>query len=294
MSQISKYLFLGALILPLFFSCSSGSDGKEIDDEVLDPNSSLNTAFDGKIFSIPSPMQTSLLLKSLSIPFNESLMNPTDGLERYSSEYQQALNLGVYSTDLGYSALYEQNSTCLRYLASVQKLTEKLGLDAAFNKDFMIRFEKNLTNQDSMLVIVSDAFKKADYFLKNSDRKSTSALILAGGWIESIYIASELNIQKPSGKIVERIGEQQLTLASVIDILSEYNEHELNNNLIQELKDLQFYFEKIEFKYTYREPITDEENKITTLTHDLEIKIDTDILNQISMKIRTIREQIIS
>tara|TARA_R110000737_G_scaffold161270_1_gene189150 strand:+ start:29365 stop:30249 length:885 start_codon:yes stop_codon:yes gene_type:complete len=294
MNKLFNYLILGVFIIPLLLSCSGESGGKEIDDDVLDPNSSLNTAFDGKIFSIPSPIQTSLLIKSLDLPFNSSLMSPVDDLESFTTEYQQSLNLGILGTDLGYASLYNQNSYSVRYLAAVQKITEKLGLGAAFDKQFLIRFEKNLANQDSMLIVVSDAFKKSDYFLKNSDRKATSALILTGGWIESMYLASELNIQKPSVKIVERIGEQQLTLTSIIEILSEYNTGKMNDGLIQDLKDLQFYFDKIEFKYTYVEPKTDEANKTTTLLHSLEIKIDTDILNQISMKIRSIREKIIA
>lgn len=294
MNKVNSYFFSSVFIVSLMISCSGDNGIKEVDDDVLDPNSSLNTAFDGKIFSIPSPMQTSIMIKGLDIPFNSSLLNTVDQMESYSTEYQQSLNLGVYGTDLGYASLYNQNSYSIRYLAAVQKMTEKLGLDAAFDKEFLVRFEKNLSNQDSMLIIVSDAFKKSDYFLKNSDRKMTSALILTGGWIESMYLASELNIQKPSVKIVERIGEQQLTLNSIIEILTEYNDNNVNDGLIQDLNDLQFYFEKIEFKYTYKEPSTNAETKTTTLMHDLKIKIDTDILNQISMKIRSIREKIIA
>lgn len=294
MNKLNNYLVAGTFLVLLLFSCNGESRGKEIGDDILDPNSSLNTSFDGKIFSIPSPIQTSLLIKGLNIPFNSTLLSPVGDLESYSTEYQQALNLGILGTDLGYASLYNQNSYSVRYLAAVQKITEKLGLDAAFDKQFLIRFEKNLSNQDSMLIVVSDAFKKSDYFLKNSDRKVTSALILTGGWIESMYLASELNIQKPSVKVVERIGEQQLTLSSIIEILTEYNKNKMNEGLIQDLKDLQFYFEKIEFKYTYKEPTTAEASKTTTLNHSLVIKIDTDILNQISMKIRSIREKIIA
>jgi hypothetical protein len=65
----------------------------------------------------------------------------------------------------------------------------------------MSRFEKNSENQDSMVVIVSDAFRKADYFLKNAKRKSTSSLILAGGWIESMHFACKMSAQSNNSKI---------------------------------------------------------------------------------------------
>jgi len=294
MYKVYSYFLLIVFVLPLLVSCSGDTSTKEVDEEVLDQNSVLNTAFDGEIFSIPSPIQTSILLKGLEVPFNSGVLNTVDYLDSYTTEYKQSLNLGVYETDLGYSILYNQNSYSIRYLAAVQKMTDKLRLDAIFDKEFIIQFKKNLSNQDSMLVVLSDAFKKSDYFLKNSNRKVTSALILTGGWIESMYLASELNIQKPSVEIVERIGEQQLTLASIIEALTKYNSNKVNDILIRDLKDLQFYFEKIEFKYTYKEPKTNVATKTTTLKHDLEIKIDTDILNQINMKIRSIRETIIA
>jgi len=52
------------LMLISISSCgeSKSGDKQKIDEENLDPNNSLNTNFDGKIFSIPSPVQTALLI----------------------------------------------------------------------------------------------------------------------------------------------------------------------------------------------------------------------------------------
>jgi len=157
----------------------------------------------------------------------------------------------------------------------------------------MSRFEKNADKQDSMMVIVADAFRKADNFLKNSNRKTTSSLILTGGWIESLYFACELNREKRNEKIVERIGEQQQTLNTIIDILTEYNKSGGNDGLIGDLKDLKFYFDKVTINYEYVKPKTDEKNKITVLQHKMTVKINTDIMNQITLKVNEIRGSII-
>jgi hypothetical protein len=292
MSKKVNYILPSAIVLGLLFSCGDSNTGKEIDEDLKDPNKTLITNFDNKVFSIPSPIQTSMLIKQLDLPFYPSVLNSVDKVSSYSTKASQSLNLGVYGTDLGYVSLYNENTYSIKYLAAVQKLTEKLGLTGAFDKKFLSRFDGQLSNQDTLMSLVSDAFKKADMFLKNANRKSDAALILAGGWIESMYLSSEINIQKSNPRIIERIGEQQWTLVSIIDLLSEYNEAGVNDDLIRDLKDLQFYFDKIEFKYTYNEPTTDVEKKTTMLNHKLEIKIDTDILNQISMKIRSIREKI--
>ncbi len=292
MCKIVYYFLPSAFILGVLLSCGDGNGGKEMDEDLRDPSQTLITNFDNKVFSIPSPVQTSMLLKQLDLPFYGNILNPVTKVSSYSSKSSQALNLGVFGTDLGYASLYNQNSYSIKYLGAVQKLTEKIGLTAAFDKEFLKRFESSLSSEDTLMLIVSEAFKRADLFLKNSNRKSDAALILAGGWIESMYLSSEINIQKSTPRIVERIGEQQWTLNSIIELLSEYNDNSVNDDLISDLKDLQFYFDKIEFKYTYNEPTTDAENKTTMLNHKLEIKIDTDILNQISMKIRSIRQKI--
>jgi hypothetical protein len=294
-----KITFSTALIIVLssflIASCEEGNeiDKQVIDKEVLDPNASLNTNFDGKIFSIPSPVQTALLIKQANLSFDQDLLNPIENSERYSSEYKQALNLGIYGTDLGYSSLYEQKNISLKYLSVIEKLTNELGLEDAFDKQFMARFERNTSDQDSMMVIVTDAFRKADNFLKNSNRKPTSSLILTGGWIESLYFACELNKQKANEKIIERICEQQQTLNTIIEILTEYNKGGQNKNLISDLKDLKFYFDKVSIEYEYAEPKTDKKLKTTTLQHTIIVKVNTDILNQITLKVQSIRESII-
>ncbi|MEY3237067.1 MAG: hypothetical protein RI883_1168 [Bacteroidota bacterium] len=284
-----------SLSLLIVTSCgdSKTDEQEQIDKEILDPNKSLNTNFDGKIFSIPSPVQTAMLIKQANLPFSQELLNPIANSSKYSTEYLQALNLGIYGTDLGYASLYEQKSVSLKYLSVVEKMTSELGLEGAFDKRFMSRFESNSDNQDSMMVIVADAFKKADNFLKNSNRKPTSSLILTGGWIESLYFACELNAKKSNTKIIERIGEQQQTLNTIIEILTEYNKAGSNDDLIGNLKGLKVLFDKVVIDYQFIEPKTDEKSKTTTLQHNITVKISPDVLKEITSKVKTIRENII-
>ena len=278
----------------MFSSCGDPETQEKntIDEEVFDPNSSLNTIFDGKIFSIPSPVQTAYLIKSLDVDFDATLLNDNSNVGDYITEYQQALNLGIYGTDLGYSALYEEKNISMKYLNSVEKLTAELGLDAAFDTSFLKRFEENSGDSDSMILLMSDAFKKSDNFLKHANRKSTSALILAGGWIESVYFACELNAKKQRPDIERRIAEQKQSLNSIIDILTEYNKGGSNDTLIADLSDLRISFDKIIMNYEYAAPETDEEENKTTFHHTLALDFDQEILNEIKTKLSNIRSNI--
>jgi hypothetical protein len=289
-------VYSATLLVFLFSSLSSCGDGSEkesIDKEAIDPAASLNTNFDGKIFSIPSPVQTAMLIKELNLPFDQNILNPTENSKNYSTEFKQALNLGIYGTDLGYCSLYEQKNSALKYLSAVEKLTRQLGLEGAFDKSFMSRFEKNSDNQDSMVVITADAYRKADYFLKNAKRKSTSSLILAGGWIESMHFACKMSTASKNVKIKERIGEQQQTLTTMIEILEEYNKSKQNDELITSLKDLKTEFDKIKVNYTYVAPKTDAKNKVTTLQHDISVEISDDVMSAINTKVNNLRESVI-
>jgi hypothetical protein len=286
---------LALFVSILLVACNSGesnSNQDEIDEEVLDPSSSLNTNFDGKIFSIPSPVQTSMLIKDLKLPFTESLLNPHENASKYSTEAKRALNLGIYGTDLGYVNIYNQHAISLKYLSAVEKLTQELKLESAFDKDFMNRFEKNNTNQDSMVKIVGDAFRKADNFLKSNDRKNTSILILTGGWIESLYLACELNKISSNQQIIDRIGEQQETLNTIIEILELYNKNGVNDEIMKSVVELKSSFDKVIIEYDYVAPKTDAAKKMTTLQHKTHVKIGSDVLNMITMKINSIRTKI--
>ncbi len=296
MKKVSiHYLFIASLTLLSFSSCTEDEPIEQnvIEEAVLDPNNSINTVFDGKIFSIPSPVQTAYLIKGLNLSFDESLGNSPENVNNYVSEHQQALNLGIYSTDLGYSALYSQKNITLNYLSSLQILTNELGLDAAFTDDFLKEFEQNTDNDKIMIQLMSDAFKAADNFLKSANRKPASALILTGGWIESMYIACELNAKNPSEEIRKRIGEQKQTIGTIIAILTEYNPNGSNDDLISSMKSLNEIFTRVNISYDFVAPETDEENRITVLHNQTEVSIEDEVLTEILNKVESIRFSII-
>lgn len=292
--KITHHLFGIGLIVCALYSCSSETTRKEhITIEQDDVSNSLTTNFDGKIFSIPSPILTMLLLKKVSPAFHPELLNPTSKVDSYQTEHKRALLLGVYGADLGYSSIYKDKKNIIDYLVTVEKLTNSLGLGASFDNRFIERYQKNTNNSDSMLYIVSDAFKNADLFLKNGQRKSVSALILAGGWTESMHFATTLAEKNNNQELLERIGDQQQTLTTLIALLEENNKASVNDELIRLYKELSNVFQEIEIMYTYNEPVTDAEKKTTTLKHTVSFEISTETLKAITEKITAIRQHII-
>jgi uncharacterized protein YjgD (DUF1641 family) len=271
---------------------ADGTDMKVVDPELLDPNRSFNTAFDGKLFSVPSPVQTALLIRNTNLPYDESLLNPEKNASKYVDNVSRALNLGIYGADLGYATLYDQNAKAISYLSVVESLSNELGIAGAFDANFLTRFEKNSSNQDSMLVILTDAFRKGDVFLKENDRKNISALILTGGWLESMHFATNLYAKSKNDQILSRIGEQKQSLQTIIEILVEYNKDGENDMILAELNALNELFEDVEMEYTFVESVHDEAKKMTTLKSKTTMRISPEVMTAINNKVRDIRKAV--
>ena len=59
----------------------------------------------------------------------------------------------------------------------------------------------------------------ADQYLKNNDRDDVSALVLVGGWVESLYLTVSDAAALKDAAMVNRIGEQKNTLNALIQLL---------------------------------------------------------------------------
>lgn len=264
-----------------------------VDPDVLDTASGIVATINGKIFSIPSPFQTADLIKKSGAPYNADLLNSPANTVNYSTKFNKALNLGIYGADLGYATMYDNNNEALSYLSSVEQLSKELDMGGAFSESIMDRFSENMGNQDSMLVIVSDAYQAGDEYLKNNERDQEAGLILTGGWIEALYFATATLEAKKDQNLINRIGEQKTTLDNLIEMLEQYNNEESYANLITELRDLFFEFDNVEYTYSYVKPETDEAKQLTTIRCKSEVKISDENLQAITEKIKNIRTKII-
>ncbi len=280
----------------LFVGCGGGEDIETTeanDTEKLDSTKATLLTVNGEIFSIPSPIQTAILIKQVGANYDKTLLNDPKNYSNYSTKFQKALNLGVYGADLGYVTMYEQTQDAIGYLASVRKLADELGVSGAFDLSLVDRFEKNMGNKDTILALVSDAYRASDNYLKNNERDDLGALVLAGGWVESIYFATNVAKVSKNEDVIKRIGEQKKTIENLIKMLSPYYNNADFTAFIDSLIDLAGDFDNIKFIYIYEKPTTDVENKITTINSRTEVSITEDQLKTISDKIAKIRKSIV-
>lgn len=243
----------------------------------------------GKIFSIPSPVQTALLIQDLGLPYNNTLPFSTDSASRFTSKGMKALALGIYGADLAYVTVHKDGQKALKTLKTIEQLSSDLDLSHAFNKELLDGFKNNLNNEDSLLRFSGIAFRSADQYLKMDQQEDVSAAILAGGWIEGLYLTVQDATKKVDPKIVKRLGEQGHTLDNLIALLEQ---HGNDPALIASLKDLAIAYAAVHVTYTFEQPTLDAAKKTTYINSVTKTEVAPEDLKTIIQKVKAIRSSI--
>ena len=263
------------------------------------PTDTLSTATEGdglvkvgdKLFSIPSPVQTALLIRDLGLPYNNKLAFSSDSIARFTTKEKRALALGVYGADLAYVTIHKDGQRSLKTLKAIEQLSSQLNLSNAFDKDLMDGFKKNVNNEDSLLRFTGKAFRAADMYLKNDQRNDVSAGVLAGGWIEGLYLTLGSTGDKVDPKIVNRIAEQRHTLDNLIALLKQNNN---SSALVDSLQGLATAYQAVDLKYTFVQPTLDAANKTTYINSVTKAEVPAAALQTIIRKVRALRSAIIA
>jgi hypothetical protein len=205
---------------------------------------------------IPSPVETSFLLKESGNGYDARNLNSPDKLTRYSSNFKKALNLGIYGSDLAYINVYEQSQESPKYLASIKKLADDLHLGQFFDLETIRRLAVNSNNLDSLLFASTQNFNDINSYLQKEGRSHLSALLLTGGWIEGLNLLCEAGAANPqSTDIHQTIGEQKIIFDSIMQLLSFYKDRDSYiAALHSDMLELEAAYSKVTITYTYVKP----------------------------------------
>ena len=255
----------------------------------------LNTA--KRIFySLPSPLETAMLIKNAGAAYDEELLNPTGNTSRYITSKSKALNLGIYSTDLSYASLFDQTTATLDYIAAAKEMADGLNILDIIDEETRQTLEDNINNREMIIDIISETLMNSSSFLKENDMESTASIILVGGWMEGLYIATNLvdDTRLDGNKLVERIVDQKLSLDIMINLLKESEEDEDAKSVLGDVMTLKTIFDKIKLEQGEVTAVEDPETSVTTLKSESSIEITRDVFLELKTKVGEIRTSYIS
>ncbi|MCU4176544.1 hypothetical protein [Carboxylicivirga sp. N1Y90] len=299
------YFFAILAISASFTACISGSKDKKAteEDKIVE-----SVTVDGKVmddfkksklifYSLPSPLETAMLIKRAGATYNEDLLNPLNNLEKYTTNRQMALNLGIYSADLSYTSLFDQTQSSIKYMANTKKLAEGLGIIDAIDENTLRKLENNMNNRDVMMDIISETFMTSNAYLTENDRPAIAVMVLVGGWMEGLYLATRLTdgSLESNQRLIDRIVYQKLSLYTVINLLEDYKDNEDINYLLTKTNELKVIFDQVKIINTSKvEATTDAEKKVTTIKADSETYISDDVFDKLLEKVAEIRNEFVS
>lgn len=300
-----KKLFLLSSLALLLFAC--GESNNQSNEAVLQQmiDSAANAPQDAKIpeeavgeilKQIPSPIETSVMIKKAGGSYTKDILNPSENAQNYSTNYKKALNLGVYGADLGYINIYEKSKESLYYLNSIKSMADGLNIGQFFDFETIKRLASNNKNADSLLNITTDNFNKINSFLYEQKRSDQSVLILTGGWLEGLNIMCQIAEKNKNPKLYERIGEQKIIIDQLVLVLSNYDSDSNIKLLNADLKELQKIYGKVQITYTYKESKMEIVDGIPTIVDKSESKVNiTDVqVVEIAKLTNSIRNKIVS
>jgi len=239
----------------LTVSCGgSGDDGELNNVEIVDTtdNVIVENVEPTIEYSVPTPNELFEIIKLQGGEQQLNLVNPLENSENYIDQKSKSINFGVYSADIAYLSCFGIGVDFLKYFKQIEELGEELGISGAFDSEMMDRIENNEGDSDSLFSISNDSYYDSYLYLEENDKGVELSLIIAGGFVESLYIICNLvETYDAEDPVINKIGDQKIVLENLIDFISEYAEDAAVNEVIGDMMDLADVFESsMEFEET--------------------------------------------
>ena len=288
-------LFFAAAIGLVAIGCSNNQGNSKVKQNIdinVDVSADINRA-QQVFYALPSPIETAHLIQSAGVSYNMDLSNPVDNAEKYSTTMKKALNFGVYGADLSYASLFNQTQTTIQFMATEKKIAEELGIYDFVDADVAEHIESIINDRDSVMEILADGFTNASDCLKDAGRAEVAALIVAGGWIEGLYLATQLaGLSADNSRLIDLVIDQRLSLTILIKLLDNYKTLPNVSIVYDWLIDLQSTYDKVKATMSETKVETGADGK-TTFAADTKVEVNDMIFNAICQKADSIRSLIV-
>ena len=288
------------IIFSVFFSLVSCTNKNETPVEVSskDPiEVGKSKKMEAVYYSIPSPMETTIILKKNYPKFSSDFLFPNIDIHKVHDNQTIALVLGLISTDLNYAMLSEKRLETNRLINQVIEIAQILHLDGIVNTSIKERVEKNLNNKDSMQIIIGNTFWEIENKLKADHKEKLSALIVAGGWAEGLYLACNMSDYDSKNKPLQKmIADQKIVHENLIELISDFTYDEIiEENFITHIINMKEIFGNIKKMEIEKNPSVEKENfDEIVIGNYFNLKFEKEDINEIHQSINNLRQTILT
>ena len=200
--------------------------------------------------AIPDPIETASLIKALNLRYDKAALNSLENKSKYASDYKRAINLGVYSTDLGYANIYGQSQDAIDYLLAVREMAEGLNIDKYVDFAGLRTLTAGGEGLDKILEVTLSSLSTINEQLQKENRGEATAFIISGSWVESLYLSCYLAQKSKNKDLKLAIAEQKIALKHLLNLLENNKGASKNiDELYEDLSLLNSIFANISVDY---------------------------------------------
>ena len=251
-------LFANVIVLAGFLaSCGNSKEKAETtgaDSTVVtkDTTAGMSSGKPEEIFGVPAPDEMFGFMKDLGgVGKSTAYLNAPDNAKKYVDTKEKALNFGIYATDFLYCSTFDYGSEALKYFVNIKKLGDDLGISGVINQSMADRIKNNIGKNDSLTDLSNSLYFSSISELEKSDKASTLSLVITGGWIESVYLVTNMAKKfKADDPAIGRVAEQKYTLDNLLGYLDKYKSDANVAAIITELNDLKKVFAQLKEETT--------------------------------------------
>ncbi len=242
--KIIKTLVFIVFMVGIVSCGNNGNNSDDIFDDQLDEGFIKEAIESETYYLIPSPEGLFSFIRDGDLKYLKDILNPTENIDKYIDTRSKELNFGIYSADLAYVSSFNKYQESVDYLSTVRTLSDEIGISAVFDENLIGRIDNIIDDQDSLLKVTSDSYFSIVRYLESSNRKKSLALIVTGGWIESIYVVTNLiDSYKPNSDAVQLLADQKLVVSNLMSYLEQNKSDDNIQRTINDLKNLQKIYE---------------------------------------------------
>lgn len=283
---MNKVIYLLIASVPLWYACS--------EEENTDNNNEIEVVDDTEnssvIFNIPSPSEQFELISMLD--GKKDVLLVSDPNKRIDGNKQQSLNFGVYIADVAYLTSFEETSKYLQYFNQLEKIGNELGVTEVFTKEMGDLVKKWSNDPDSLFRLSNETYSKSFQKLVDIDKGSELSLMLAGGWIETMYLI--FGTSKGFGKspqIDKIIVDQKLVAENLIDFMIDYQDHKDVLDYMNKMGKVLDLYKGLDCK-TEKTNVSEKNGKIS-ISGGETCQMNQSTFDQIKKEIATLRAEIV-
>ncbi|NBC83967.1 MAG: hypothetical protein GVY19_11405 [Bacteroidetes bacterium] len=242
--KIAFYVMISAGFM-VVYSCQTAqqkdqqTQDDEIDMQEMD-ETEVKSEVEEIVYPLPSPFELTNMLNEMGARYEGEVLNAPENADKYITEKDKAVNLGVFAADLGYTVNYNKKQEANVFLKATKTLVDDLGITVDYSYLLQDENKEVARDKDSLVNIITKTYYDTYTFLNENNSPELAALMVAGFWTESMYIATHISeYTYDNTEIVKLMFEQRSSLEKLLGLLDDYKKSDHVAAMLPELKKIQ-------------------------------------------------------